>query len=124
VESEGLGAVIAVPMIYEDRLLGALYGANRFRSSFGDRATQVLEKAAGRAAAAAVVAERAKYAAEVAVHEDRRRVAVDLHDTVGAMLFTMGAGIRNFSYSAWTSYGGRYPATEWRSLRLYQNPMY
>lgn len=94
VESEGLRAVIAVPMIYEDQLLGVLYGANRFTSSFGDRARQALEQAACRAAAAAVVAERAKHAAEVAVHEDRRRVAVDLHDTVGAMLFTIGAGIR------------------------------
>ncbi|MFF3373786.1 GAF domain-containing protein [Streptomyces sp. NPDC002680] len=94
VEREGLGAVIAVPMIYEDRLLGVLYGANRFKSSFGDRTTQALEQAAGRAAAAAVVAERARHAAEVAVHEDRRRVAVDLHDSVGAMLFTIGAGIR------------------------------
>ncbi|MGP3954059.1 GAF domain-containing protein [Streptomyces sp. 7N604] len=94
VEIEGLGAMIAVPMVYEDRLLGVLYGANRFEASFGDRTTQVLEQAASRAAAAAVVAERAKHAAEVAVHEDRRRVAIELHDTVGAMLFTIGAGIR------------------------------
>ena len=31
---------------------------------------------------------------EVAVHEERRRLAEQLHDTVGAMLFTIGAGVR------------------------------
>jgi signal transduction histidine kinase len=41
-----------------------------------------------------MVAERARHAAEVAVHEERRRLALELHDTVGAMLFTLGAGIR------------------------------
>lgn len=94
VATEGLGAMIAVPMIYEDRLLGVLYGANRFAAPFADRTTGLMEQAASRAAAATVVAERAKHAAEVAVHEERRRVANELHDTVGAMLFTIGAGIR------------------------------
>jgi signal transduction histidine kinase len=46
---------------------------------------------------AQIVAERAQHAAEVAVHEERRRVALDLHDTVGAMLFTLRAGIRRLS---------------------------
>jgi signal transduction histidine kinase len=31
---------------------------------------------------------------EVAVHEERQRLAEQLHDTVGAMLFTIGAGVR------------------------------
>jgi signal transduction histidine kinase len=97
VAAEGVGAMIAVPMIYEDRLLGVLYGANRFEAPFGDRVINVLEQAASRAAAAAVVAEHAKHAAEVAVHEERRRVAIELHDTVGAMLFTIGAGIRTLA---------------------------
>jgi signal transduction histidine kinase len=44
--------------------------------------------------AAHLVAERTRHAAEVAVHEERRRLALELHDTVGAMLFTLGAGIR------------------------------
>jgi LuxR family transcriptional regulator, regulator of acetate metabolism len=93
-QTEGIGGMIAVPMVYEDQLLGVLYGANRHRSDFGDRTTEALEHAASRAAAAAVVAERARHAAEVAVHEERRRLALQLHDTVGAMLFTIGAGIR------------------------------
>lgn len=97
VEAEGMTSMIAVPMVYEDRLLGVLYGSNRFAASYDDRATQHFEQAATRAAAAVVVADRARHAAEIAVHEERRRVALDLHDTVGAMLFTIGAGIRRMA---------------------------
>lgn len=93
-ETEGLGAMIAVPVSHEGRLLGVLYGANRETAPFGDRTAEALQQAASRAAAAAVVAERARHAAEVAVHEERRRLALELHDTVGAMLFSIGAGIR------------------------------
>jgi signal transduction histidine kinase len=92
--TEGIKAMIAVPIVHSGRMLGVLYGANRADTVFGDRATAALEQVAARTAAAAVVAERARHAAEVAVHEERRRLALELHDTVGAMLFTLGAGIR------------------------------
>src|SRR5205814_7651174 len=91
---EGMRAMIAVPISHDGNLLGVLYGANREETEFGDRTAQALEQVAARTAAAQVVAERARHAAEVAVYEERRRVALDLHDTVGAMLFTLGAGIR------------------------------
>ncbi len=91
---EGMRAMIAVPIIHDGQLLGVLYGADREETQFGDRTAQALEQLALRTAAAQVVAERARHAAEVAVHEERRRVALELHDTVGAMLFTLGAGIR------------------------------
>lgn len=92
--AEGLKSMIAVPITFRGRLLGVLYGANRYEAHYGDRVTLALEQIAARTAAAQVVAERAKHAAEVAVHEERRRLALELHDTVGAMLFTLGAGIR------------------------------
>jgi signal transduction histidine kinase len=93
-EIEGVKAMIAVPIISEHRLLGVLYGANRTDTVFGDRTTEALEKMAIRTSTAMVVAERARHAAEVAVHEERRRLALELHDSVGATLFTLGAGIR------------------------------
>ncbi|QKV96208.1 GAF domain-containing protein [Streptomyces sp. NA02950] len=96
-ETEGLGAMIAVPVLHEGRLLSVLYGSNRETSALGDRTTQALEQAASRAATAAVTAERARHAAEIAVHEERRRIALELHDTVGAMLFSIGAGIRTLA---------------------------
>ncbi|HEU4425782.1 MAG TPA: GAF domain-containing protein [Pilimelia sp.] len=91
---EGIKAMIAVPIMHGEQMLGVLYGANRADTAFGDRVTAALEQMASRTAAAAVVAERARHAAEVAVHEERRRLALELHDTVGAMLYTLGAGIR------------------------------
>ena len=91
---EEMRAMIAVPIVHDGRLLGVLYGANFEETEFGDRTTHAMEQVAARTAAAEVVAERARHAAEVAVHEERRRVALELHDTVGAMLFTLGAGIR------------------------------
>jgi len=92
--TEGIKAMIAVPMVHDSRLLGVLYGANRYRRQFGDRTTRTLQHVADRTAAAQMVAERARHAAEVAVHEERRRVALELHDSVGAMLFTLHAGLQ------------------------------
>jgi signal transduction histidine kinase len=93
-EGEGLVAVIGVPMIHDGKVQGVLYAGNRERTNFGDRTIQAMECVAGRMVTAQIVAERARYAAEVAVHEERRRLALDLHDTVGAMLFTLRAGIQ------------------------------
>jgi signal transduction histidine kinase len=93
-QAENVKAMIAVPILHDGRMLGVLYGANRAETDFGDRATAALEQMAVRTAAATIVAERARHAAEVAVHEERRRLALELHDTVGAMLFTLGAGIQ------------------------------
>jgi signal transduction histidine kinase len=91
---ERIRAMIAVPIVHNGQLYGVLYGANRSEVEFGERHALALQRVAVRAAAAQVIAERARHAAEVAVHEERRRLALELHDTVGAMLFTLRAGIR------------------------------
>lgn len=93
-EREGVKGMVAVPLVHGGRCLGVLYGADRAEGRYGDLTVKALEAAAARAANAAVVAERAHHSAEVAVHEERRRLAFELHDTVGAMLFTIGAGVR------------------------------
>lgn len=92
--TERIHAMIAVPIVHDGQMLGVMYAANRSDLEFGDRTAQALQRVAVQAAAAQVIAERARHAAEVAVHEERRRLALELHDTVGAMLFTLRAGIR------------------------------
>jgi signal transduction histidine kinase len=94
---EGVKGMVAVPLVHSGRWLGVLYAAHRAEMRYGDLTVEALEVAAARAANAAVVAERARHGAEVAVHEERRRLAVQLHDTVGAMLFTIGAGVQKLS---------------------------
>ncbi len=93
-DREGVKGMVGVPLVHAGRRLGVLYAADRAEGSYSDLAVAALEAAASRAANAAIVAERARHSAEVAVHEERRRVALQLHDTVGAMLFTIGAGVR------------------------------
>jgi signal transduction histidine kinase len=94
---EGVKGMVAVPLVHAGRSLGVLYAAHRAETRYGDLTVEALQGAATRAANAAVVAERARHSAEVAVHEERRRLAVQLHDTVGAMLFTIGAGVQKLS---------------------------
>jgi signal transduction histidine kinase len=94
VDREGVRAILAVPIIHQERILGVLYAAQRRVASFDGRTIDALRAAAGRAATAVTIAERARHHAEVAVQEERRRLALELHDSVGAMLFAIGAGVR------------------------------
>src|SRR5262249_13913420 len=94
VRPEGLRGMIAAPMTVGNRMFGVLYGANRRPMHFSDRTISAMVEASTAGARAALVAERARHLAEVAVHEERRRLAVELHDSVGAMLFTITAQAR------------------------------
>ena len=96
-DREGVKGMVAVPLVHAGRQLGVLYAADRAETRYGDLTVRALETAATRATNAAIVAERARHSAELAVHEERRRLAVQLHDTVGAMLFTIGAGVHKLS---------------------------
>lgn len=100
VSTEGLRGMVAVPIQHGDRLLGVLYGACREPTAFGDAGAAAMVDSARRVALSVTVAERARHAAEVAVHEERRRLAMSLHDTVGAMLFAISAGVRNLGTDA------------------------
>jgi signal transduction histidine kinase len=94
VAAEGVHAILAVPVLHHDRVLGVLYAGQRTVTSFSGRTIDAMLAAAGRTATAVAIAERARHHAEVAVQEERRRLALELHDSVGAMLFAIGAGVR------------------------------
>jgi signal transduction histidine kinase len=97
VADERIQCMIAAPIGSGAQPVGVLLGGLRDDGSFGGRAAAIVETVAERTAQALVAAERARQAAEAAVYEERQRLALDLHDTVGAMLFAITAGVRGVS---------------------------
>ena len=95
IRAEGIGAQLAVPMVHRDRTYGIAYAALRQSCPFGDDAIAAVESIAGEGAAALALADRAAENAAIAVGSERHRVAVALHDSVGATLFSIGAEIRS-----------------------------
>lgn len=94
ISAEGVHRLIAVPIVRDGTPLGVLSAGVRSAGKFGDRAITQMVATANSAALAVTAAERARRAAEIAVHEERRRVAAELHDTVGALLYAIGSGLR------------------------------
>lgn len=94
ISAEGIHRLIAVPIVADGKPLGVLSAGVRSAGKFGDRAITRMVATANSAALAVTAAERARHAAEIAVHEERRRVAAELHDTVGALLYAIGSGLR------------------------------
>lgn len=97
VAAEDLHGMVAVPIVGRRRVHGVLYGADRLPGRIGDRASAEVEAVARRAAVALDVADQADRATEIAIHEERRRMAIDLHDSVGAMLYAIAAGARHLA---------------------------
>lgn len=97
VQAENVNGMVVAPIMHDRRLFGCLYAASRMETGLGDTVASTLQLLADRAATAAVAAERAQRATEVAVAQERYRLAVELHDTVGAALFTIGTGIRRLA---------------------------
>jgi DNA-binding CsgD family transcriptional regulator len=97
VAGERIQCMIAAPIGQGPKAAGVLLGGLREDGSFGGRAAAIVETVAERTAQALVAAERARRSAEAAVFEERQRVALGLHDTVGVMLSAISAGVRRVS---------------------------
>ena len=95
VAAESIQRMIAAPISGDGDTFGVLLGGLRDGGTFGNRAALIVETAAERTSQALRVAEGARRAAEIAVQEERQRMALDLHDSVGAMLFAITAGVRS-----------------------------
>lgn len=95
VGAEGLVGVLAVPLTFGREVLGVAYAGFRHRHEFGDVMVQEVLELGRQTAVGMHVADRARAASEVAVQAERQRVAADLHDTLGAMLFSIGAQVRS-----------------------------
>lgn len=94
---EKVRRVLAVPLLRDGESLGVLAIGPREDGTFGDRDIERVSAIAAQAALAVSVAERARLSREIAVHEERRRMAADLHDSVGALLFAIGSGMADLA---------------------------
>ncbi|CAA9396987.1 MAG: hypothetical protein AVDCRST_MAG66-1227, partial [uncultured Pseudonocardia sp.] len=71
------------------------YAALRGEGTFGDDALDAVRDVARQAARALRLADRAEAGRTAAVSAERERMQASLHDSVGAMLFSIGAQVRD-----------------------------
>jgi signal transduction histidine kinase len=92
----GLGPAVAVPMVTDEGVRGALLLARREGAvPFSDAEAVPLLGFAGQAALALELAERRKSAEQLVVLEDRDRIARDLHDLAIQRLFATGMTLQS-----------------------------
>jgi signal transduction histidine kinase len=93
---DGLGPVVAVPMVTEHEARGVLLLARKEQGiPFSEGETAPLAAFAGQAALAMELAERRQVAEQVALLEDRDRIARDLHDLAIQRLFATGMTLQS-----------------------------
>lgn len=100
IAAEEVRRLLALPLVREGEPLGVLAIGPRLDGTFGDRAVERASRVATQTALALSIAERARLTREIAVHEERQRLAADLHDSVGALLFAIGSGMAGLADSA------------------------
>ncbi|MEV6644127.1 GAF domain-containing protein [Amycolatopsis sp. NPDC051371] len=98
VRDEGLGAMLAIPIVdqrgLEPHTIAIAYAGMHGSAPFGDIAVERMRAVAGQAAAAVRIADAAELTKVDAVYAERRRIQDSLHDSVGAILFAIGAQIQ------------------------------
>lgn len=92
----GLGPAVAVPMVTGERTRGVLLLARvRERPAFTAAETMPLPAFAGQAALAMELTERRESAEQIALLEERDRIARDLHDLAIQRLFATGMTLQS-----------------------------
>jgi signal transduction histidine kinase len=95
VRSEGIGAMIAVPVVSGGQTVAIAYAAMRDATEFGDSAVESMQAIADHAGTGLRIARAAEDAKANAVCAERQRMQAALHDSVGALLFSIGARVRD-----------------------------
>jgi signal transduction histidine kinase len=91
---EALGGMAAVPVLDGDDMAAIIYAATRDGSHLGDDAVTRLSQAAAGLADLFGTAVRHQDAVRRQAAAERLRIAEQLHDTVGQLLFAIGASAR------------------------------
>jgi signal transduction histidine kinase len=97
---ESLGGMAAVPVIADGEVSAIIYAATRDDSHPGDIGISRLSEAASGLADLFAVAVRHQDAVYRHAAAERLRLAEELHDTVGQLLFTLGASARKLRSDA------------------------
>ncbi|MFD9096625.1 GAF domain-containing protein [Streptomyces collinus] len=93
---QGLGPAVAVPIGLGDRIRGVVLLARETGANdFSDKETEPLQVFAAQAAVAMELAERRADAEQIALLEDRDRIARDLHDLAIQRLFATGMTLQS-----------------------------
>ncbi len=95
VRGEGLAALLAVPIVARGETVAIAYAAMREPAGFGDDAVRRMEDVACQAGAALHLAKVAETDRTAAVAGERLRMQSALHDSVGALLFSIGVQVRD-----------------------------
>ncbi|WP_290052662.1 GAF domain-containing sensor histidine kinase [Amycolatopsis solani] len=97
VRGEGLAALLAVPIVARGETVAIAYAAMREPADFGDDAVRRMEEVACQAGAALHLARVAETDRAAAVAGERLRMQSALHDSVGALLFSIGVQVRDLT---------------------------
>lgn len=89
IEAERIQRMIAAPLTVGSSVLGVLSIGRRDAGEFGDATIARVEALAERASCALGIARAARDNASAAALAERRRISEDLHDGVGALLFSL-----------------------------------
>jgi signal transduction histidine kinase len=100
IRSEGIGAMVAVPVVHRGRVVGVAYAAQRGSAKLGDTVISQLERVAEPVGSALHLAQRASVNTHTALAAERQRIAIALHDSVGALLFGIGAEVHDLQVDA------------------------
>jgi LuxR family transcriptional regulator, regulator of acetate metabolism len=99
VAADGVHGLGAVPLTFNGNWLGVLYAGMRGRR-VSPRATLLMNEFAATLAPLLVSAVRAEQAGAIAVQEERQRIAQELHDTAGQLLFRISMSAKEIQHHA------------------------
>jgi signal transduction histidine kinase len=93
-DEEGIRALVGVPIEHDDQVLGILYAGLRTAGSLGTRGEAMLLEFARSLGPQLQSTRQVELARQLSVQEERHRIALELHDTVGQLLFGIGVAAR------------------------------
>jgi signal transduction histidine kinase len=93
-DAEGIRAVVGVPIEDHDQVLGILYGGLRAVGSVGDRGKLLLVEFARSLGPMLSSTRQSERMQRLSAQSERQRFALELHDTLGQLLFGIGLAAR------------------------------